>query len=120
MSPFSFTSLQQIFDRRKKEIGKKAERMRVLWMDVTPDMMTEEETGTEDNYICHRQSWRSSRFNSLMDDLDKNRKTRSLARKRDIGDCVDRPIPPNAKKWMIIDQEDEDTGGPNAEVQDNN
>ena len=83
---------------------KQSERIRSLWMDVTPEMMTEEETGTEDNYICHRQSWRSSKFNNLMDDLDKNRKAKTLARKRDIGDCVDRPAPPNAKKWMMSEE----------------
>lgn len=80
---------------------KKSERIQSLWADITPEMMTEEETGAEDNYVRHRQNWRSLNFNKLMDKLDEAKSDRSLAKKRVIGDDVDCPTPPNAKKWMI-------------------
>ena len=34
-------------------------------------MMTEEETGIDDDYIRHHQSWRSSKFNDFINNLDK-------------------------------------------------
>ncbi len=65
-------------------------------------MMTEEETGAENNY---RQSWRSSKFNHLVDKLDNCKNPQSLAKQREL---VVRTPPPNAKKWMISnDNEDE-------------
>lgn len=45
-------------------------RMKKMWGDITAEMMTEEETGTEDNYIRHHQSWHSSTFNKFMDKID--------------------------------------------------
>ena len=81
---------------------KRSSKSRKLWLDVTPEMMTEEETGSEDNYIRHRQSWRSSKFNRLMDKLDGPAKNiRSLAKKRDDGVIVIRSPPTIAKEWMI-------------------
>ena len=70
--------------------------------DVTSEMKTKEETGSENNYI-RRQSWRSSAFNELMDKLDEDRNSGrlSLARPRDLGDSVLRSPPPSAKPWML-------------------
>ena len=71
-----------------------------MWDDVTAEMMTVEETGSENNYIRRRQSWRSSAFNELMDKLDEDRGNGgrlSLTRPKDLGDCVLRSPPPNAK-----------------------
>lgn len=91
----------QLFDRRKKVvIKKKSKQVKLLWEEITPEMMTKEETGAEENYIRHRQSWRSSKFNQLMDKLDEE-KGKSLARQREIGDIVDRAAPQVAKLWMI-------------------
>ena len=58
-----------------------------MWDDVTAEMMTEEEMGSENNYIRRRQSWRSLEFNELMDKLDEDRNSGrlSLARPRDLG-----------------------------------
>ena len=71
------------------------------WDDVTAEMMTEEEMGSEHNYIRHRQSWCSLAFNQPMDKLDDNRNSNSgrlsLAKPRDLGDSVLRSPPPNAK-----------------------
>ena len=77
--------------------------MKKMWGDVTAEMMTEEETGSENNYIRRRQSWRSSAFNELMDKLDEDRNSGrlSLARPRDVGDSVLRSPPPSAKPWML-------------------
>ena len=74
-----------------------------MWDDVTAEMMTKEETGSENNYICRPQSWRSLVFNELMDKLneDRNSGRLSLARPRDLGDSVLCSPPPNAKPWMI-------------------
>ncbi len=70
-------------------------------------MMTEEETGAENNYIRHRQSWRSSKFNLLVDKLDNCKNPQSLAKQRELGDVIVRTPPPN-EKWMISnDNEDE-------------
>lgn len=85
--------------------------MKLLWQDITPEMMTEEETGTEDNYIRHRQSWRSRRFNIFIDKLDESKNPKSLAKQRDCGEDVDREPPLNAKRWMIED-DDEDYESP--------
>lgn len=70
-------------------------------------MMTEEDTGTENNYIRHRQGWRSCKFNSLMDKLDGSKNIRSLAKQREVGLDVVRSTPPNAKKWMITGDSNE-------------
>jgi hypothetical protein len=76
--------------------------MKKMWDDITAEMMTEEETGSENNYIRRRQSWRSSAFNVLMDKLDEDRSSKSLARPRDLGESVLRSPPPSAKPWMVM------------------
>ena len=75
-----------------------------MWGDITADMMTEEETGSENNYIRRRQSWRSTKFNQLMDQLDEDKSNRSLAKQRELGDVIVRTPPQNVKHWMITDQ----------------
>lgn len=83
--------------------------MKQLWQDVTPEMMTEEETGTENNYIRHRQSWRSRRFNTFIDKLDESKNPKTLAKQRDCGENIVREAPHNTKKWMIDDGESDES-----------
>lgn len=82
-------------------------RMKKLWGDVTAEMMTEEETGPEENYIRHRQTWRSSSFNKLIDKIDQKKNSKSLARQRQIGEEVARSPPAAAKAWMISTSADD-------------
>lgn len=65
---------------------KKSKRMKQLWEGITPEMMTEEETGAEDSYIRLRQSWCSEKFNQLMMDKLDEEKGKSLARQREVGE----------------------------------
>jgi len=53
----------QLFDRRSK-VARTAKftRIKKYWDEVTAEMMTEEETGDEDDYIRHRPAWRSPDF----------------------------------------------------------
>lgn len=88
---------------------KKSSKTRKLWLDVTPEMMTEEETGTENNYIRHRQSWRSNRFNLLMEKLDGSKNVRSLAKQREVGETVFRSPPIIAMKWMLNASDTQET-----------
>ena len=73
-------------------------------------MMTEEETGDENNYIRHRQSWRSHKFNGFIDKLNECKNPKSLAKQRDCGEDIYREAPQNAQKWMIDDGEIESGG----------
>ena len=93
--------LVQVYDRRQKSVNKKSKQIK-MWDDVTAEMMTEEEMGSDNNYIRRRQSWRSA-FNELKDKLDEDRNSGrlSLARPRDLGDSILRSPPPSAKSWMI-------------------
>ena len=72
-----------------------------MWKDITAELMTEEETGSENNYICRRQSWQSITFNELMDKLDEDKSSRSLAKRRGIGDYSAHPTI-ECKTWMIM------------------
>lgn len=74
-------------------------------------MMTEEETGSDNNYIRHRQSWQSRKFNSFLDKLDDCKNPKSLAKQRDIV----REVPRNAKRWMILEQGEESESGTSTE-----
>ena len=78
--------------------------MEKMWDDISAEMMTEEETGNESNYIRRRQTWRSTTFNQLMDKLDEDKSTKSLARPRDIGDSILCSPPLNAKPWILDNQ----------------
>ena len=72
-----------------------------MWEDITAEMMTEERTGSENNYICRRQSWQSITLNELMDKLDQDKSSRSLAKRRDIGDYSVHPTT-KRKTWVIM------------------
>lgn len=104
----------QLFDRRNKAVNKeKFKNVKKYWEEITPDMMTEEETGEDDNYIRRRQSWRSTNFNRLIDALDAScTMTKSMAKPRQIGAPTVNPPPSSAKKWMVsvqnTDQDEED------------
>ena len=91
---------------------KKSQRLKQLWENITPEMMTEEETGSDNDYIRHRQSWRSQNFNALMDKLDEAKSGRTLAKQRKLGDNIVRPSPPSAKKWMLVHNHDSDEDSP--------
>lgn len=82
-------------------IVKKSQRLKQLWESITPEMRTEE-TGSDNKYIRHQQSWRSQKFNAVMDKLDEPNCQRTLAKQRKLGDDIVRPSPPTAKKWMVI------------------
>ena len=85
-----------------------------MWKDNTPDMMTEEETAGEEEYIRHQPDWRSTHFNSFTRKLDSRLSKTvkcSLAKTRTNGDCVSRTPPKRAKTWMLADQENEDPNG---------
>lgn len=87
---------------------KKSRRIKRLWDGITADMMTEEETGIENNYIRHRQSWRSTRFNKFMEQLDEDKCAKSLAKQRETGDTIERSPPSGVKSWMVAEQETEE------------
>ena len=90
----------QLFERRNKIASTtKFERIKKYWDEVSAEMMTEEETGDEDDYIRHRPAWRSQDFNKMVDLLDAQRKgVRSLARPRQIGMPSTVSPPSTAKK----------------------
>ena len=56
--------------RNKIASTAKFERIKKYWDEVSAEMMTEEETGDEDDYIRHRPAWRSQDFNKMVDLLD--------------------------------------------------
>ena len=97
----------QLFERRNKIASTaKFERIKKYWDEVSAEMMTEEETGDEDDYIRHRPAWRSQDFNKMVDLLDAQREgVRSLARPRQIGTPSTVSPPSTAKKWMIATEE---------------
>ena len=75
--------------------------------------MTEEETGNESNHIRHRQSLCSAtlNFNELMDKLDEEKSTRSLARPREYRRfCITLPTTEH-KLWMIAQSTNEPEEG---------
>jgi len=79
--------------------------MKRYWDGVTPEMMTEEETGEEGNYIQHRPSWRVMNFNKLNDLLDtQQEEIKSLTRPRQLGSPSTSLPRSCAKKWMLAEQ----------------
>ncbi len=76
--------------------------MQSLWKYVSAEMTTEEDTGSDDNFIRHRQSWRSEKFNNFIDQLDSAKNAKTLAKKREIGSDVERDVPQVAKTWLIL------------------
>ena len=100
---FFFFFFLQLFDRRKKQVVKrKSKRVLKLWEDITPEMMTEEETGSDNKFVRHRQSWRTRKFNRFMDRIDNYKtSTSSLGKQRVLGNEIDRLAPVSAKQWMV-------------------
>ena len=91
----------QLFDRRKKVVSQsRSKKIKKLWDEITPDMMTEEESEEEKGFVRHRQSWRSNVFNRFMDKLDNRRNQKTLAKPRELGEQVERLPPICVKKWM--------------------
>ncbi len=80
--------------------------MQSLWNDVSAEMMTEEDTGSDDNFIRHRQSLRSEKFNNFIDELDSAKNAKTLAKKREIGSGIERDVPQVAKTWLIAAESD--------------
>ena len=100
---FIFIFFLQLFDRRKKQVVKrKSKRVLKLWEDITPEMMTEEETGSDNKFVRHRQSWRTRKFNRFMDRIDNYKtSTSSSGKQRVLGNEIDRLAPVSAKQWML-------------------
>ncbi len=69
-------------------------------------MMTEEDTGSDNNFICHRQSWRSEKFNNFIDQLDSLKNAKTLMKKREIGSDVERDMPQVTINWLIATDSD--------------
>ena len=90
----------QPFDWRKKVVSQSRSKIKKLWDEITPDMMTEEESKEEKGFVRHRQSWRSNVFNKFMDRLDSSRNQKTLAKPRELGEEVERLPPICVKKWM--------------------
>ena len=94
-----FFYLLQLFEKRAKKLKQKEGK---LWKHVTADVMSEEEE-YEDGFIRHRQSWRSRKFNRLIEKLDSrcaDNEGKVKARKRVYGEECERPIPPTIPYWM--------------------
>ena len=54
-------------------------------------MMTEEETGSDNKFVRHRQSWRTRKFNRFMDRIDNYKtSTSSLGKQRVLGNDIRR------------------------------
>ena len=69
----------------------------------TADMMSDKEKQGS-KYIRHQSDYHSERFNSFMNKLDEqnDQQNPSHARfKREIGSPVKKPVPSNAKPWML-------------------
>ncbi len=93
-------------DRRKKTVLQQSSQVQSLWNDVSAEMMTEEDTGSDDNFIRHRQSWRSEKFNNFIEELDSAKNAKTLAKKREIGSGIERDVPQVAKTWLIAAESD--------------
>lgn len=94
----------QTYERRSRFVREGREAR--YWETITPDMMSDEEkAGTK--YVRHQPDYRSSRFNSFIKKLDERsgKQNSSRARfEREIGSPVQKPIPANAKSWMITEK----------------
>ena len=83
-------------------LKRKSKRVLKLWEDITPEMMTEEETGSDNKFFRHRQSWRTRKFNRFMDRIDNYKtSTSSLGKQRVLGNEIDRLAPRCIAKHMI-------------------
>ena len=91
----------QTFERRARCVHKDREAR--YWEAIAPDMMSDEEKqGTK--YIRHPPEYRSERFNSFMNKLDERHEKQAKPNARfvrEIGSPAKKPVPPNAKPWML-------------------
>ena len=73
------------------------------WKELTADMMSDEELVGE-KYIRHPPSYRSQtliNFIGKLDERSEKQKKIIPRTKRELGSPVHKPVPSNAKKWMI-------------------
>ena len=99
----------KVWDRRSKQVR---DDEIDLWKDISPLMMSDEET-TEDSQAFKRRrpDWRSDEFNDLMDELDQrsySKASKHPRKARVIGSPLRCPWPENIKEWMLKPQEDQD------------
>ena len=80
--------------------GREAEK----WRDVTAEMMSDEEK-RGDVYVRHRPDYRSDRFNTFIDKLDKRCEEKATSHharfKRRVGTPLKTPQPQQVKSWMV-------------------
>lgn len=96
-----YGSFMQIFERRAKHVKKGREADH--WQFITPDMMSDKEK-CDSGYIRHQPDYRSNQLNTFLQKLDErsDRKNSFHARfSRNIGSPVSKPVPINAKPWML-------------------
>ena len=67
VSQMDYVIKLQIWDRRSKHVN---ENEILLWQDVLPSMMSDEETLDGGVMKRHRPDWRSREFTELIDTLD--------------------------------------------------
>ena len=83
------------------------EEERQLWGDVKPTMMSEEERDDQNDQALKRRrlSWRSEKFNQLIDALDEQIKGSNLKhhpkKQRAEGPLIEAFTPPTAQPWMV-------------------
>ena len=75
-----------------------------MWIDVMPEMMSDEEPMPDGKILIKRPLWLSDVFNNLMDTLDTraNLSFKTSARKERImsNNSTEGVPPPNTKDWM--------------------
>ena len=89
----------QSYERRGKVVKEGKETS--LWLDVKPEMMSEEEKDGE-VYIRHAPSYRSDSLNRFICKLDHRLETGKHPRMdRRLGSPRDKPVPAGCKKWIV-------------------
>ena len=103
---FMVFSHLQLWGKRCEKITSEEESL--LWSDVKPCAMSDEETDDEDPQMPkhRRPSWRSEELNELIDTLDarnsqlhSNKKNPS--KKRVTGPLLQTLPPPSTPNWMV-------------------
>lgn len=106
----------QIYERRAKSV--KAKEM-PLWQQITADMMSDEEK-RGDLFVRRQPSYRSEKLNSFLSKLDhrfEKQHSQQPRTKRLIGSPVAKPVPSQAKKWMIKKDLQKNAGQVSQEAQ---
>lgn len=100
-----FVSFHQLWDRRAKQVQLEEQEH---WNDVQPSMMSDEETLDSQTLKRRRPDWRSSEFNSFIDELDRRsyQTCKHPHKARIVGTPLKCPIPSGVKEWMITDSSD--------------